>query len=521
MSDWQNPLPLRLIVMADFGLPCEGGPAAVTAAGFDEALSQLKPAVKLTVRDRLGEGDSHEITVDLSGAAGFHPDHIVEGFPALAQAAAELKAVTEAKDPAAAKAAAEKVEGQALQAALGLLLKAETPDDEVKDKAVAAADAVLGAQLDAVLHHPDLQRVEAAWRGLRFLLDGVGEDGNVIVEILPALRTNLVDRFRTEIFDPEYAGVDVPVTSVLLDFDFDHRAHFMGPLEELAELGRILQVMLVASTGPELFGLKSLLHLTALKDLSSRLAAPIYKRIQEFQKSEDARWTTVTLNRALLRSLYEPGVGGVESFAYREKAEAARPESYLWGRGIWIFGRNLAQSFSAHGHCADVSGNTGAPFHQGLPVREVPISATETAWSSVEVAIDEANANALTRMGMTTLVGRSNANFAYFPLLANMYRNIPGHLSLNGAVAHQLFAGHLSHYTLKLLASAPRDAGDEEIQAHFHEGFTSFLGPIGGEGAVSVDVGEREGNGRTARIQVKPSLSIEEKEIDLTFELPL
>jgi predicted component of type VI protein secretion system len=306
-----------------------------------------------------------------------------------------------------------------------------------------------------------------------------------------------------------------------MDFDFDHRAHLIAPLAELAELGRILQVMLVASTGPELFGLKSLLHLTALKDLSSRLAAPVYKRIQDFQRSEDSRWATLTLNRALLRNLYEPGVGGVDSFNYREKAEAARPETYLWGRGIWIFGRNLAQSFTAHGHCAEASGNTGAPFHQGLPVREVPISATETAWSSVEVAIDEVNANALTRMGMTTMVGRASANFAYFPLLVNMCRKIPGHLSLDGAVAQQLFAGHLSHYTLKLLESAPTEAGDEEVQAHFMEGFTSFLGPIGGEGSVSVDVGEREGNGRTARIQVKPTLEIEEKEIDLTFELPI
>lgn len=483
MSDWKNPLPLRLVVMADFGLPCEGGSTPVTAAGFNDALKSLAPKVSLTVPDRLGGGGSHEITVDLSSPSGFHPDSIVAGFPALAAAVAERKANEDTED--------------------------------------AAADAALSAQLDAVLHHPELQRVEAAWRGLRFMLDGAGDDDNVIVEILPALRENLVDRFRTGFFDPEYAGTKVPASTVILDFDFDHRAHLMGPLEQMAELARILQVMMVASTGPELFGLKSLLHLTALKDLSSRLAAPVYTRIQTFQKSEDSRWCTLTLNRSLLRNLYEPGVGGVDSFDYREKAEAARPETYLWGRGIWMFGRNLVQSFVAHGHCADVSGNTGAPFHQGLPVREVPISATETAWSSVEVAIDEVNANALTRMGMTTMVGRANANFAYFPVLVNLHRNIPGHLSLNGAVAHQLFAGHLSHFTLKLLESAPSDAADAEVQTHFHDGFTSFLGPIGGEGAVTVDVAEREGNGRTARITVKPTLEIEEKEIDLTFELPI
>ena len=176
MSDWQNPLPLRLVVMADFGLPTEGGPTAISAAGFDEALKNLAPSVTVTVPDRLGEGGTHEVTVDLSSPAGFHPDRIVEGLPALAEAVARRKANSETED--------------------------------------AAADTALGAQLDAVLHHPDLQRVEAAWRGLRFLLDGAGESDNIIVEILPAQKANLVERFRAEIFDPEYAGSKTPVSTV-------------------------------------------------------------------------------------------------------------------------------------------------------------------------------------------------------------------------------------------------------------------------------------------------------------------
>jgi type VI secretion system (T6SS) tail sheath-like EvpB family protein len=279
--------------------------------------------------------------------------------------------------------------------------------------------------------------------------------------------------------------------------------------------------MVIASSGPELFGLKSLLHLTALKDLSTRLSSPVYKRIQDFQKNENSRWVSLALNRMLLRNLYEPGVGGVDSFSYAEKSEVARPETFLWGHAIWMAGRNFAQSFLAHGHCAEISGSKGAPFHQGLPVREIPVTSTDTAWSSVEVEIDDINANSLARMGLTTLVGRANGNFAYIPLQVNLYRSIPGHLSLNGAVSHQLFAGHLSHYTLKLLESVPKGASDADVATHFSEGFTSFLGPHGGEESVTVDVAEREGNGRTARIKVKPTLMIQEKELDLAFELPL
>src|SRR5262249_1775755 len=44
---------------------------------------------------------------------------------------------------------------------------------------VARLDELLSAQLNAILHHPEFQKLEAAWRGVGFLGDGVpgGADG--------------------------------------------------------------------------------------------------------------------------------------------------------------------------------------------------------------------------------------------------------------------------------------------------------------------------------------------------------
>ena len=65
--------------------------------------------------------------------------------------------------------------------------------------AVAAWLAAQGAKndaaaVDAVLHHPSFQRVEAAWRGMKLLLEHAGEKIDVFVASMP--RKTLAARYR-------------------------------------------------------------------------------------------------------------------------------------------------------------------------------------------------------------------------------------------------------------------------------------------------------------------------------------
>ncbi len=52
------------------------------------------------------------------------------------------------------------------------------------DRDIAALDTLIGAQLDAILHHPRLRRFEGAWRGLAWLVDGIDPAGRVKVKVL-------------------------------------------------------------------------------------------------------------------------------------------------------------------------------------------------------------------------------------------------------------------------------------------------------------------------------------------------
>src|SRR5262249_32268035 len=52
------------------------------------------------------------------------------------------------------------------------------------DRDLAAIDAMLSEQLDAILHHARLRRLEATWRGVAWLMDGVELSNRLKIKLL-------------------------------------------------------------------------------------------------------------------------------------------------------------------------------------------------------------------------------------------------------------------------------------------------------------------------------------------------
>src|SRR5438128_360553 len=74
-----------------------------------------------------------------------------------------------------------------VQALLTALLeperKTERVDRQIVDTMIAAIDQRIGQKLDAILHHPEFQRLESAWRGLRFVVDRTDFRENIALEL--------------------------------------------------------------------------------------------------------------------------------------------------------------------------------------------------------------------------------------------------------------------------------------------------------------------------------------------------
>jgi hypothetical protein len=368
--------------------------------------------------------------------------------------------------------------------------------------ATQAAAGVSGAALDAFLHDPKQQRLEAAWRGLQFLLGQSG--GPVVVEAMSLPRGSLVERFRETVHGPELLAPE-PVALVVLDYDFTHKAADLAALTSLAAMAAELQAPIVANAGAGFFDLRFLVQAGAVKDIAARLATPAHAGWQAFQKSEDARWVCLTLNRFLLREPWKTG-------DWAESCTESNPDSYLWGRGVWMVGAAVARSVRTHGHAMDLSG-TGGRF-DGLPTRAFPVSANETKALASEVPFPEMQSLELTHAAFTPLTGGLGMPTVMMPMVVTAHRHTPGRLTLEGTLAYQLTAARVALACGTVAGGIDGTAAADKVAAQVTGALREQLGGLLGDSAEALVVQVLEADetaGRRVAVTVKPPLKLESK----------
>ena len=370
------------------------------------------------------------------------------------------------------------------------------------DPAVQIAAGVTGSALDAFLHDSRQQRVEAADRGLRLLLAETAEP--VTVEVLSVPRRTLVERFRETVHGP---GMDAPEpwTLVVLDSDWSHKSDDLAALSALAAMAAELQAPLVTNAGAGFFDLRFLVQLGAVKDVVARLASPAHSGWQAFQKHEDARWLCLTLNRFLLREPWQLG-------SYHEACTEANPDSYLWGRGVWLVAAAVARSVRANGHALDLSG-TGGRF-DGRPTRPYPVTANESRALAAEVPFPDTQALELTHAAFTPVTGGLGMASLLLPMVVTTHRYAPGKLTVEGTLAYQLTAARVALACGSAAGAIASGAGDDAVSARVSAVLREQLGGLLGEAAESLAVAvlaADEHAPRRVAVTVKPPLVLESK----------
>lgn len=372
------------------------------------------------------------------------------------------------------------------------------------------------AAIDAALHHPALQRVESAWRGLRLLLEHAA--GAVEVEVMSAPRKSLAARFRESVFKPELESAS-PLSLVIADFEFSHKPEDLAIMNDLAGMAKVLQAPIVAAASASFFDFRFMIQAAALPDLLSKLGDPPHASFRNFQATEPARWIALAINRYLQRTTYTAANG------HAETASESNPDSYLWGRSVWLVGAAIARSVRSHGHAYSIAGPQGGRF-EGLATREFPTKANVTAPLATEVAMSESQMLELHRAAFTPVVGPLRSSTAIIPMAVTVFRLTPGRLTVEATIAYQIAAARLAQFCGQLLDAMPAGSPGE-VAAFFREELTGHLGSLAGEkpeDAVSVTVREQLIDGEQvpmAEVRIKPAITLESKAIDFGFMLPL
>ncbi len=426
--DWADERPTRIAILGDFSGGAASGrletgaalaarkPIAVEFDTLDAAMARLKVGLTLP----LGQGGA-SVAINLPELEALHPDALyaqLDVFSAVAKlrerlsnsstfaaAAAEVRSGNQVKVSSLhagerAKSAAPAADASLddLSRLLGKpiadLPKPQDPTgidalvrevvspfvlpatDPQQAPLIAAVDAALSDLMRAVLHHPELQNIEALWRGVDFLLRRLETGPDLVVHLIDISAEEFAaDLSRTD--DLSETGLyqllvkrpaelaDGGYALILGTYELDAAAAHAELLGRAAQIAAQAQAPLVA--GLSLDAAKLFAQPDAALD---RTAAQAWQGLRDLPA---ASHLALIAPRFMLRLPYGKRSDPIERFAFEEFDASEGVASLLWGHSALLVATLLASPDALENGPSDLLVD-GLSVHHGVDADGDPVA---------------------------------------------------------------------------------------------------------------------------------------------------
>ncbi|HVP47651.1 MAG TPA: type VI secretion system contractile sheath large subunit [Bryobacteraceae bacterium] len=292
---------------------------------------------------------------------------------------------------------------------------------------IAQIDHLLSIQLNEVLHHPQFQKLEASWRGLKYMLDQSETSDMLKIKVLNCSKKELLrDLQRAPEFDQsalfkkvyeEEFGIfgGAPFGALLGDYEFGKGPEDLELLEKISNTASAAHAPFLTAASPELFNMESFSNLDAPRDIGKIFDTTEYAKWKSFRQSEDSRYVALTLPHILMRLPYGKDNVQVDGFNYEEAVDGTDHSKYLWGNAAWALGSKLTQSFAQFSWCASIRGVEGGGLVEGLPAHTFRTDDGDIALKCpTEIAISDRREKELADQGFAPLVHCKGTDYAAF-----------------------------------------------------------------------------------------------------------
>lgn len=240
---------------------------------------------------------------------------------------------------------------------------------------VGRIDTMVSRQVNEILHAPRLQKLEASWQGLRYLVQRVDpEEQNIKIRVLNVTWKALVrdlDRsiefdqnqlFR-KVYSSEFGTSGGEPFSVMIG-DFEIRPHPEqdSPTDDVSALRMISQVAaaafcpFVTGAAPSMLGLDEFAGLQRPVRLADIYEQPEFLKWRSLRQTEDSRFLALVMPRIVLRLPYRDDGSRQDGFRFHEDVMGADRSRYLWGNASYAMGAVLIRAFTESRWLADIRG---------------------------------------------------------------------------------------------------------------------------------------------------------------------
>ncbi len=298
-------------------------------------------------------------------------------------------------------------------------------DKRLVDGMIAEIDKKLSVQVDGILHNESFQKLESAWRGLKYVVDKTNFRENVKLEIVSISKDALLEDFEDapeivksglyqHAYTAEYGQFGgQPVAGMIANYDFGPGAQDVKLLQHCSSVAAMAHAPFIAAAGPQFFGLDSYEGLPNLKDLKSIFEGPQFAKWQAFRESEDSRYVGLTMPRFLLRLPYGEDSNPVKAFNYEENVNSSH-QDYLWGNASFTFATRLTDSFAKYRWCPNIVGPQSGGAVEDLPLHHFESMGDIETKIPTEVMISDRREYELAEEGFIGLTMRKGSDNAAF-----------------------------------------------------------------------------------------------------------
>lgn len=310
----------------------------------------------------------------------------------------------------------------------GSVIKADVLD--TIDEMIARIDAKLTEQMNEILHAPDFQQIESAWRGLHYLVYNSETDAQLKIHIMNVSKRELGRNLRTSypgakwdqsplfkaIYEAEYGVLGgQPYGCIIGDYEFSHLPTDVQLLRDLSKVAASAHAPFFAAADPALLGMDSWTELSNPRDLSKLFDSVEYAGWKGLRDQVDSRYVGLCMPRVLARLPYGAKTEPVEEFAFEEETDAHHGTKYAWMNASYAMAVNINRAFKEYGWCTRIRGVESGGEVLNLPSHTFPTDDGGVDLKCpTEIAISDRREKELADSGLIPIIHRKNSDKAAF-----------------------------------------------------------------------------------------------------------
>jgi type VI secretion system protein ImpC len=299
--------------------------------------------------------------------------------------------------------------------------------DQMISARVAQIDHLISLQLNEVMHHPQFQKLEGTWRGLKYLLDQSETGTQLKIRILNASKKDLLRDLQRapefdqsamfkKVYEEEYGlfGGE-PFGALVGDYEFSRHPEDLELLEKVSQVAAASHAPFLSAASSELLNMESFTALDQPRDIGKIFDSTEYAKWKGFRESEDSKYVALTCPRVLMRLPYGKETAPVEGFNFEEGVDGTDHSKYLWGNAAYALASKMTQAFATYGWCVAIRGVEGGGLVDGLPSHTFRSDEGDVALKCpTEIAITDRREKELADQGLVPLVHCKGTDKAAF-----------------------------------------------------------------------------------------------------------